>query len=209
MQVDVHGIDAEIARLRLAHDGVEVGAVAVEIGARIVDRLGDLRHLRLEQAAGVGVREHDRSHVRPETLLHVLHMHPAVLAGRHRLHLEADEGGGGGVRAVRRIGHEHHVAGRALALGLDGSLDRHHAAELAMGTGLRRERHGGHVGERDEIAAEFVHQLQRALHGGDRLQRMHVGEAGQTRHALVEARIVLHGAGAERKEARVDAVVLL
>ena len=38
---------------------------------------------------------------------------------------------------------------------------------------------------------------------------MHVGEARQARHALVEARIVLHGAGAEREEARVDAVVHL
>ena len=38
---------------------------------------------------------------------------------------------------------------------------------------------------------------------------MDVGEAGQPRHALVEARVVLHGAGAERKQPGVDGVVLL
>src|SRR3712207_7949682 len=33
VQVDVHGVDAEIARPHLADDGVEVRAVAIEIGA--------------------------------------------------------------------------------------------------------------------------------------------------------------------------------
>ena len=34
VQVDVHGVDAEVARFRLAHDGVQVGSVAVEEAAR-------------------------------------------------------------------------------------------------------------------------------------------------------------------------------
>ncbi len=54
-----------------------------------------------------------------------------------------------------------------------------------------------------------VDQLERALHRRDRLQRMEVGEAGQPRHLLVEPRIVLHRARAERVEAAVDRVVLL
>ncbi len=41
-----------------------------------------------------------------------------------------------------------------------------------------------------------------------RLQRMDVGEARQPRHLLVEARIVLHRAGAERIEPGVDRIVL-
>ena len=46
-------------------------------------------------------------------------------------------------------------------------------------------------------------------HRGERLQRVQVAEAGQARHLLVEARVVLHGARAEREDAGVDAVVLL
>ena len=43
----------------------------------------------------------------------------------------------------------------------------------------------------------------------DRLQRMDVGEAGQARQFFVEARVVLHRAGAERVEPAVDRVILL
>ena len=46
-------------------------------------------------------------------------------------------------------------------------------------------------------------------HGRGRLQRMEVGETGQPRQLLVEARVVLHRARAERVEPAVDRVVLL
>ena len=81
--------------------------------------------------------------------------------------------------------------------------------KLAMGAGLRRERNSRHAGQRREIAGELAHELERALHGRDRLQGMNVADAGQPRHALVEAGIVLHGAGAEREQPGVDAEVLL
>ncbi len=61
-----------------------------------------------------------------------------------------------------------------------------------MGAGLGAHRHGGHAGELLEVVGEAVDQLQRALHGRDRLERVDVTEAGQPRHLLVEAGIVLH-----------------
>ena len=54
-----------------------------------------------------------------------------------------------------------------------------------------------------------IDQFERALHRALRLQRMEVGEAGQPRHLLVEPRVVLHRARAERVEAAVDRVILL
>ena len=209
VQVDVHGVDAEVARPHLADDGVEVRAVAVEIRPGLVQRLRDLDDLRLEQAAGVRVRQHDRRDVGSEQRAHVVDMDPAIVPDRHRLHGEADQRRGRRIGAVRRIRHQHRPARIALALGGDRRLDRHHAEKLAMGAGLRRERNGRHAGQRREIAGELAHELERALHGRDRLQGMDVAEAGQPRHALVEAGIVLHGAGAERKQPGVDAEVLL
>ncbi len=85
VQVDVHGVDAEIARPHDAHDGVEVGAIAVEVGAGLVHRLGDLDHLRLEQAAGVGVGQHDRRDVGTERGLHGFDIDGAVVAGGDRV----------------------------------------------------------------------------------------------------------------------------
>ena len=51
-------------------------------------------------------------------------------------------------------------------------------------------------------------QRQRALGGGARRQGMQIAEAGQPRHLLVQARIVLHGAGAQRIEPGIDGVIL-
>ena len=57
--------------------------------------------------------------------------------------------------------------------------------------------------------ASPIDQLQRALHGRDRLQRMEIADARQARDLLVDAGIVLHGARAQRVDAHVDGVVLL
>ena len=82
VQVDVHRVDAEIAGTHLADDGVEVGAVAIEERAGRVDRVGDRDHVGLEQAAGVGVGDHDRGDVGREMLLDRLEIdRPSARAG--------------------------------------------------------------------------------------------------------------------------------
>ena len=48
VQIDVHGIDAEITWAHLADDRIEVRAVAVEVGACVVHGLGNLDDFRLE-----------------------------------------------------------------------------------------------------------------------------------------------------------------
>ena len=57
------------------------------------------------------------------------------------------------------------------------------------------------------VLLQPVHHFQRALHRLVGLQRVDAGEAGQAGHVLVDLGVVLHGAGAERIEAAVDAVV--
>ena len=60
------------------------------------------------------------------------------------------------------------------------------------------------------VVSQFIRlgdQLQRALRGGLRRQGMQIAEARQPRHFLVQARIVLHGAGAQRIKPGVDGVV--
>ena len=56
-------------------------------------------------------------------------MHPAIVARRHRLHHEADKAAGGFVPCADRTSTTLRVL---LAARLDGGLDGHHAAELAM-----------------------------------------------------------------------------
>ena len=209
VQVDVHGVGAEVAGPRLARDGVEVRAVAIEIGAGLVQRGGDLHHIALEQPAGVRVGEHHGGDVRPELLAHGLNADGSVLAGGHGAHREAEQSGGCRVGAVGRVRNEHDAPRIGLAARFERRADRDHAAKLAMRAGLGRKRHRLHAGQLKQPAAQLLHERQRALHRLLRLQRMDVGEARQPRHLLVQARIVLHRARAQRKDAGVDGVVLL
>ena len=66
MDVEVHDVEAGLARLEPAQDRVEVGAVHVGQRARLVDRLEQLADPRLEQAERRRVGDHDRRRPRPE-----------------------------------------------------------------------------------------------------------------------------------------------
>ena len=207
MQVDVHRIDAEIARAHPADDRVEIRAVAIDVTARRVHRVRDRLHVALEQAAGVGIGDHHPGDVRPQPRLERLQVDAAVLGGRNVLDRKAGKGGGGRVGAVRAGRHEQDLA-VLLALRIERRTNREDAAQLAMRAGLGAHRHGLHAGERDQPVGELVDHLKRALHRVYGRERVDVGEARQARHPLVEARIVLHRARAEREQAQVDRIVL-
>ncbi len=207
VQIDVHGVDAELARPHPPDDGVEIGPVAVEERPRRMGQARDLKHVAFEQAAGVGIGDHHRRHVRAEPGLQVLEVHPAIAGLADLLHLIARLGGGGGIGAVGRDGREDAAADIAPR-----RVRRPHGqdpAELALGAGLGAERDGRHAGQGHQPIRQFAHQLDGALNCGDRLQRMEVGEAREPRQLLVQARVVLHRARAQRIERQVDGVILL
>ena len=102
VQVDMHGVDAEIARPHAARDRVEIGAVAIEIGARLVHRIGDLHDAPLEQAAGVGIGQHDGGDIGTELRLQRIGIDMAVVLRRHFVDREAGKRGGRRIGAVRR-----------------------------------------------------------------------------------------------------------
>lgn len=96
----------------------------------------------------------------------------------------------------------------ALAALLQRRLDREDAAQLAMRARLGAHRDRGHAGQRDQPVRQLVNDLQRALHRIDGRERVNVAEPWQAGHLLVQARIVLHRARAEREQAQVDRVIL-
>ncbi len=207
VQVDMHAVDAEVAGPDPADDRVEIRAVGIDEAAGRMHVTRDGREVVLEQTAGVRIGDHDAGDIGAEPGAQRREVDPPAGIGRDRIHLEAASRGGRRVGAMRRFRHQHPLA--ALAAMLQRRADRHHAAELAMGAGAGRHGDGRHAGPGLQPMGEAVDQLERALDGGDRLQGMQIGQARQPRHLLVEARVVLHGAGAERIEPRVDRVVLL
>ena len=108
------------------------------------------------------------------------------------------------VRAVRGVGDDDLPALLRLAAVLEVRAHEHQARQLALRAGRRLQRDGvetRHLGE-DLLQAPL--ELERALRAVLVLQRMEVAKPGQRHEPLVDARVVLHRAGAERIEAGVD-----
>jgi hypothetical protein len=83
-------------------------------------------------------------------------------------------------------------------------MDEQHAGELAVRAGDRLQRHRGHAEDLAQRLLEMPQQLEVPLHLMVGLERMRQGEAGNAGDLLVEPRVVLHRARAERVHPRVD-----
>ena len=134
----MHRVDAEVARAHLADDRVEIGAVAIDEGARRMDRVADRLHVGLEQPAGVRVGDHHRGDVGAEARLQRFEVDAAGRVRRDVLDAVAGEGRRRGVGAVSALRHEDHLA--LVAPRLERRADAEQAAQLAVGAGLRAHR---------------------------------------------------------------------
>ncbi len=107
---------------------------------------------------------------------------------------------------MRAFGHEDDRT--RVTTRLQRGADAQDAAQFTMRACLGAHRNAVHAGQRHQPMCEFVDHAERTLDRGHRLQGMQVGKAGHARDLLVQARIVLHRARAEREDAAVDRVVL-
>ncbi|MNC46614.1 hypothetical protein D3C75_956390 [compost metagenome] len=96
----MHHIEAHIPRPRNAHNSVGVGTVIIEQASRLVDNLGNLRDMALEQSQGAGVGQHQRSGVRADGSPQRRQIHHPACIGRDGQGFEPGGGGAGRVGAV-------------------------------------------------------------------------------------------------------------
>ena len=189
-------VKAHVAGADDAHNGVEVGPVVVAQAAGLMDQPGDLQNVFVEDAHGVGVCQHQAGGIVPQGRAQAVQVHAAVGAGGDVHHLIAAHSRRGGVGAMGRVGHDD-LGALVVAPGVVILLDQQDAGELAVSACRRLEGHAVHAGDLAEI---FPGGVQHMAHTGQGLpggQGMAVGEARQGRHLLVDAGIVLHGAGAQ------------
>ena len=208
VQVHVDAVKAHIAGAHNAHNGVEVGSVVVAQAPGLVDQPGDLQNVLVENAHGVGIGQHQPRHIVSQHRLQSLQIHAAVGGGGDVHHLIAAHSGGGGIGAVGAVGNDD-LGALMIAPCIVVLLDQQHAGELAVSAGGGLEGHAVHAGDLAEIAAGGIQHLPASGHGVLRGQGMHPGKARQGRHLLVDAGVILHGAGAQRIKAAVDAVNVL
>ena len=207
MQVDVDDVEAHVARARDAADRVEVRAVVVHEGAGAVEDPLQLLDVLVEEPERRRVREHERRRV----LVHLpAQVFDVDVAARVRLHvrqLVAGHRHRGGVRPVRRVGDDDLAPLRRLAPVLEVRAHEHQARELALAAGGRLQRDRVEARDLGEDLLQTPLELERPLRALLLLVRVQLREARQPDEPLVDARVVLHRAGAERVEARVDAEV--
>ena len=200
-------VEAHVARARAAHDGVEVRPVVVERRADAVDDLRDLLDVLVEQPERVRVREHQARDVVAGLRAQVVDVDAAALVGADLDDLVAGHRHRRGVGAVGGVGRED--LGAVLAAVLVVGAGEQHAGELAVRAGARLEADVREARDLAQRLLELVHQLQRALGALGVLRRVQAGVAGQRGDALVQLRVVLHRARAERVEAGVEVEVAL
>src|SRR4029079_10774383 len=108
------------------------------------------------------------------------------------------------VGAVRGVGDDDLAALVALAPLGEVGAHQQEAGQLALRAGCGLERHAVEARDLSQRLLQLPAHAQGALGAGFVLMRVEVAEAGQRGESLVDPRVVLHRAGAERVEAGVD-----
>ena len=196
-------VEAHVARARDPDDSVQVRAVVVEERAGLVEDPRDVLDALVEEAERRGVREHETGRPLVHLPAEVVEVEVAARVGADPLELVAGHRHARGVRPVRGVRGDDRVAFLA-AVG-EVRTHEHEPGQLALRTrgGLQRDRRKAR--DLGEHLLEAPHQLERALGAFVLLVRVEISEPGKPGEPLVDARVVLHRAGAERIEAGVDA----
>ena len=205
VQVEVHHVDAEIAGARDAGQRVHVGAVHIEKRALVVQNFCDFRDALFEDAERRGIGDHQRGDVCGDEVAQFIDVDLAVRFGLDVFDFVAGDDRGGGIRSVRRVGNQNFLARVAVFLVI--GADQEEACQFAVraSSGLQRDR--VHAGDFEEALFEELQNFQAALRKLLRLIGMLGGDAVEASDEFVDARVVFHGAGAQRIHAEVDGVV--
>jgi hypothetical protein len=87
------------------------------------------------------------------------------------------------------------------------SLHDQQTGQLALSSGSWLQSNGVHAGDFSERIFEGLEHLQSALYRLFWLLRVQVGETWQACHVFINLGVIFHGAGPERVEANINAVV--
>ena len=209
VQVEVADVGTEASGTGDAHEGVEVGAVEVDLPSGVVHGGADVADGLLEHAVGRRIGDHqrgDRVGVLFELGVEVVEVDVAVVVAGHDHDPHPGHGGAGGVGAVGRCGDEAEVAPVVATAAVPGP-DGEQSGELALRSGVGLQRHGvvaGHVGQ---PRLEVGQQAGVPLGVLGCRERVEVGEARVADRLHLGGGVELHGARAERDHGPVESEV--
>ena len=205
VQVEVHHVNAEVARTRLADQRIHVGAVHVKQRAFVVQDVGDAMNLFFEDADGARVGEHHAGGVLVDCCFKRSGIDHAFGVRFEIENLVAADRRRCRIGAVRRVRDDDLPARITLRLVIGAHQQNAGEFSVRPGGGLERDRL--HAGDLDQALGERFEDAQCALRDFFRLIRMSIGQAFEAGNKFVNPRIVFHGARAKRIHAEVDRVV--
>ena len=208
VQVEMDHIEAHVARLDPAQDGVEIGAIVIQQPAGFVHDTLDVLNAFLEHAQGGRVGQHQAGGLRADGGFQRGQIDVAIAVGGDLAHRVAAHHRRGRIGAVGAIRHQDLAARRVAARVVVGA-DHRHAGKFALCPGHRGKRNGGHAGHFLEHFLQIEHRGQKPLPGVFRAHGVACQQLRQHGKLVAGARVVLHGAGTERVEMGVDGEVLL
>ena len=205
VEVDVDDVEPHVAGPGVTHDRVQVGAVVVQGAAGVADHPGDLGDVLVEQAERVRVGEHQAGDLIVDLGAQVVDVDATALVRRHLDHLVARHGHRRGVGAVGGVRGQH-LGALLAAVGVVGAGEEQ-PRQLPVGARRGLKADVLEPADLGQGALQAPHQLQRPLGALRVLRGVKARVAGQRGDPLVESRVVLHRAGAERIGARVEVEV--
>ena len=167
-------------------------------------KIRDLLDVLVEEPERRRVREHQRRRSAVDLGAQVLDVDVAARVGLDVRQLVAGHGHRGGVRPVRGVGDDDLAPPLGLPALLEVRADEHEPGQLALAAGGRLERDGGRpvtsarISCRRHISSSAPCAPPPPAADGGR------AKPGSAATRSFNARVVLHRAGAERVEARVD-----
>ena len=174
----MNNVEAGVTGTNDAHDGVEVGSVVVAQTACLMDDVGDLGNVRVEQTDGVRVGQHQTGGVFVSSSAQRIEVYAAVFQRRDADDLKSCHGGRSGVGAVCRVRNQTFGALK-MTVCLMVSFDQHQTGQLAVCSGSRLEGHIVHAGDFAQVFAGKVHHLKAALCSALRLERVDCSKTGE------------------------------
>ena len=134
VQIDVHDIEAHVARTAHAEHGVEVGSVVVHQTATIVHQSCYLWNLGFEDTQGVGVGHHHAGNIIAKQWFQVLNIHRTIGSTLHLHNLQTAHRSRSWISAVGRVGNDNLGTLQVATLFVIGA-DYHQTGQFSMSTG--------------------------------------------------------------------------
>ena len=145
MKIEVAGIDAKFARTADADEGVEVGAIHIDLAPCLVDFLADISNRRFKDPVGGWVRDHgggDAGTVLLKFGIEVSEVDVALVVAGDCNDSKTDENGTRGIGPVGGNGDETDIA-MGFTSRLVPSADREKSGIFALGPGIGLKRDVG------------------------------------------------------------------